>query len=194
MPAPSRTTTCPLCLSPALRVYSARKAGAHAGYAKCRLCRSSLFFGDAGDPTVTAKGAARLGGLITGMGTWFRKSGLTPSAARAELLDRARESAGVLASGLEGQVGKCPACDREEAVLCYLDKRSRIRIYCTACTMGLYAGTDLALPGIVTAFEDLAPLVLRLKTPVLVGTDPPGSSAVSASGTDAQKVGGGAHG
>jgi len=127
------------------------------------------------------------------MTSWFKQSGMTPSEARAELLRQARERGGVLAPGVEGQVARCPACGQEEAVLCYLDGRSRIRIYCTSCTMGLYAGTDLAIAGIVTVFKDLCPLILRLKSPKFQALDA-GVAGKEESASLATETAGGAHG
>ena len=153
------------------------------------MCRSSLFAGDTGSPEAIRRAIARVRALIDEMGAWLKRSGLPPSEARAHLLAEARSRGGDVASGIEGQVADCVACGRSEALMAYTDGAGRIRLWCSACRLGLYVGSDLGLPGVLTVFKDLSPLILRLKfAPAQVRE--PGPEVTQVSTSDAE----GAHG
>ncbi len=185
-------TTCPWCLAPALRTCWKPGPTAKPGWsawAKCSMCRSSLFAGGAWSSAATARATARLRAVIDEMGAWQSRSGLTPSEARSHLLAEARSRGGDVVAGIEGQVSDCLACRRSEALIAYLDGRGRLRIWCSACRLGLYVGSDLGLPGVLTVFKDLSPLILRLKfAPAQVRE--PGPEVTQVSTSDAE----GAHG
>jgi hypothetical protein len=160
--------TCPFCFLPTLR-YSA--TGKHGPFWRdTAACGTSLFLGDRAGPKTTAVASARLHALVGSMQTWFDGSALSASAARRRLLDEAKTSHGPALSGIEAQMGKCPGCS-EETALVRLDRRGRLIARCGHCFLCVYVGRDLGLPGFLKAFPDLAPIVLRIKSPQLVAHD-----------------------
>jgi len=110
------------------------------------------------------------------MQTWFEGSGLTAAAARRVLLDEARESVSTVEPGIEGQMGRCPGCG-EDTALVRLDRKGRLIARCGHCFMAVYVGRDLGLPGFLKAFPDLAPIVLRIKSAQLTTTESTGIAA-----------------
>jgi len=182
---------CPFCFLPTLR-YSA--SGKHGPYWRdTAACGTSLFLGDRAGPKTSAVASARVHALVGSMQAWFRKSGLTPAEARQRLLEEAQGSQGPVASGIEGQMGRCPGCG-EETALVRLDRRGRLIARCGHCFLCVYVGRDLGLPGFLKAFPDLAPIVLRIKSPQLTTGGAAETTTIEASASPPNEVAGGAHG
>ena len=165
-PSMGPASTCCFCFLPAQRrsLPGVVRRGAHAGFLKCRACGSSLFLPDLDDRAATARCAVRVDAAVAAMRSWYAKSGLTPAQARATLLEEARAGRSGAGSGIEAQFGRCPACSEDSACFSQ-DRRGRAQIHCS-CGLGIYLARDLGLAGFVKIFSDLAPLVLRLRSPV----------------------------
>lgn len=186
----SASKTCPFCFLPTFRYSPTGKHGPY--WRDVSACGTSLFLGDRAGPRTTAVASARVHALVGSMQSWFLKSGLSATDARELLLDEAKQNHGPVPSGIEGQMGKCPGCS-EETALVRLDRRGRLIARCGHCFLCVYVGRDLGLPGFLKAFPDLAPIVLRIKSPQLVARDHqqgvPAQESPSAIPTE-----GGAHG
>jgi len=186
---PSRI--CPFCFTRTLR-YSAK--GKHGPYWRdTAACGTSLFLGDRADPRSTAAASARIHALVAAMQAWFVRSGLTSAEARKRLLDEARENQQPVGSGIEGQMGRCPGCG-EETALVRLDRKGRLIARCGHCFLAVYVGRDLGLPGFLKAFPDLAPIVLRVKSPQATGIENTEKGSQEESASPTTEAAGGAHG
>ena len=159
------TKTCPFCFLPTLRYSPTGKHGPF--WRDVSACGTSLFLGDRAGPKTTAVASARVHALVGSMQQWFKGSGLSASQARKQLLQEARESVSTVGPGIEAQMGKCPGCSQETALV-RLDRRGRLIARCGHCFLCVYVGRDLGLPGFLKAFPDLAPIVLRIKEPQLL--------------------------
>lgn len=186
---PSRI--CPFCFLPTLRYSATGKYGPF--WRDTAACSTSLFLGDRAGAKTTAVASARIHALVGSMQTWFVKSGLTPAEARQQLLDEAREKQQPVASGIEAQLGRCPGCG-EETALVRLDRKGRLISRCGHCFLCVYVGRDLGLPGFYKSFPDLAPLVLRIKSPQVTGGENAEESSHEESTSTATEVAGGGHG
>ncbi len=165
---------CPFCFLPTLRYSPTGKHGPY--WRDVSACGTSLFLGDRAGPQTSSMASARIHALVSSMQTWFEDSGLTAAEARRVLLEEARQNHGPVASGIEGQMGLCPGCS-EETALVRLDRRGRLIARCGHCFLCVYVGRDLGLPGFLKAFPDLAPIVLRIKSPQVVTTESTGVAA-----------------